>query len=139
MDDFNIAFNRSILININGNKSQNSWEQITRTFSVQASCAEYISQLDAPRARFDIKGSLCNCTVSVAEGDNAAFRICPLPILLSFLECQKTAEAEIISEVQRAFLPHLLWNRRIILLDIPIVKFYPDYGAEIVIRTSALR
>ena len=39
MDDFNFAINRFILININGNKSQKSWEQIARTFSVQASCA----------------------------------------------------------------------------------------------------
>ena len=40
MDDFNFAINRFILININGNKSQKSWEQIARTFSVQASCAD---------------------------------------------------------------------------------------------------
>ena len=38
MDDFNFAINRFILININVNKSQKSWEQIARTFSVQASC-----------------------------------------------------------------------------------------------------
>ena len=38
MDDFNIAINRSVLININGNKSQKSCEHITRAFSVQASC-----------------------------------------------------------------------------------------------------
>ena len=42
MDDFNIAINRSILININGNKSQKSWEQNTRTFSVQASCGRVV-------------------------------------------------------------------------------------------------
>ena len=39
MDDFNFAINRFILINSNGNKSQKSWELITRTYSVQASCA----------------------------------------------------------------------------------------------------
>ena len=38
VDDFNIAINRSVLININGNKSQKSCEHIIRTFSVQASC-----------------------------------------------------------------------------------------------------
>ena len=48
MDDFNFAINRFILININGNKSQKSWEQIARTFSVQASCVEGESHVTFP-------------------------------------------------------------------------------------------
>ena len=74
--------------------------------------------MEAPYARSQggCKGFIvvpCVIALSVGERDNAAFRICPLPILLlSFLECQKTAEAEIISEVQRAFLPHSLRERQ---------------------------
>ena len=39
MNDFKIGMFRLVSVHNYGNKSQMSWERITRTFSIQASCA----------------------------------------------------------------------------------------------------
>ena len=64
MDDINFAINRFILININGSKSQKSWELIIRTYSVQASCGREGGRKDMDQDRIldsSVAVSLCIC------------------------------------------------------------------------------